>query len=807
MAGYKKKIAGITIELDADTSKLVKSLDNVSTKISKIGKSIEGVGKSLTTNLTVPIATGFGAAIKTAADFDSQMSKVQAIAGATGDEYDQLAEKAREMGSKTKFSATESGEAMEYMAMAGWKTEEMLNGIDGIMNLAAASGEELGTTSDIVTDALTAFGMSADQAGRFADILAAASTNANTNVSMMGESFKYVAPVAGSLGYSAEDVATALGIMANSGIKASMAGTSLRNMFNRMAKPTKESYTAMTELGILLADSEGNAYSFREIMEQIRGSMSGITVDLDEYNAALDTLDSQLENGEISQEEYDETLNQINVDLLGTAGAEKARYAAMLGGMRAMSGLLAIANASDEEFYGLANAIDTSSDAFAKLADGSVVPLNEALASGEEIVEQYNGQAEAMAATMQDNLTGDLTVLKSQLQELAISLGELMMPLLRELVGKIQGVVDWLNNLSDEQKEHILKIAAVVAAVGPVILVIGKVITAISSVVSIVSGLMAILPLLAGPVGIVIAAITALVAIGVALYKNWDKIKEAAGLLWECIKVTFEFIKDKVVDVFNGIKEKTTETFNNIKNAILDSPIVQAASKVWGAVKDTVSGSLANIKKSYDEHGGGLKGAVSATMTGIKEYYKAGFNFIDNLTDGKLSDMVAKVKSKMTAMFDTVKDKFDAIKDAVKGAIDFIKDLFSGDIDFPHFNLPHFTIDGGELPWGIGGKGSPPEISVEWYAKAMDKAYMLNGASIFGAMNGKLLGGGETGSEMIIGTNKLMDMIAKAKGGDTVFNNQFTINGTNMDPEQLAHEISYYMNLEMKRMQCAQGLI
>ena len=201
------------------------SMENLGKSMQSVGSTMTATGKVMTATVTAPVVALGTAAVKTAADFDSQMSKVQAVSGATGKDMDALRSKAREMGAKTKFSATEAGQGFEYMAMAGWKTGDMLDGIEGIMNLAAASGENLGTTSDIVTDALTAFGLEAKDSGHFADVLAAASSNANTNVSMMGETFKYAAPIAGALGYSTEDTALAIGLMANSGIKASQAGT------------------------------------------------------------------------------------------------------------------------------------------------------------------------------------------------------------------------------------------------------------------------------------------------------------------------------------------------------------------------------------------------------------------------------------------------------------------------------------------------------------------------------------------------------------------------------------------------------
>ena len=294
-----------------------------------------------------------GAVLDIGMNFESGMSKVQAISGASGEDLAALTDKAKEMGAKTKSSATESAEAMQYMAMAGWKTGDMLNGIEGIMNLAAASGEDLATTSDIVTDALTAFGLSAQDSTHFADVLAQASSNANTNVGMMGETFKYVAPVAGAMGYSAEDVATAVGLMANSGIKASQAGTSLRTILTRMAKPTKEVQTAMDQLGVSVIDSDGNMKSLHEIMDDLRSGFSGLSE------------------------------------------AEKVNMAATLGETDGMSGLLAIVNASDGDYQKLTDSINNCS-----------------------------GAAANMAETMQNNLGGQLTILGSTAESLALEIYE-----------------------------------------------------------------------------------------------------------------------------------------------------------------------------------------------------------------------------------------------------------------------------------------------------------------------------------------------------------------------------------------------
>ena len=414
------------IETEQELRNLASEANKASDSLSKIGAAgevlqnvgdkISDVGGKLTTHVTVPIMAAGTAAVKTASDFDSAMSKVAAVSGATGDDLDKLRDKAREMGSKTKFSASEAAEAMNYMAMAGWKTNDMLSGIDGIMNLAAASGEDLATTSDIVTDALTAFGLTAADSGHFADVLAAASSNANTNVSMLGESFKYCAPIAGALGFSCEDTAEALGLMANAGIKSTQSGTSMRSIMTALSGDVKFCSETFGEMEIATTNQDGSMRELSDILADCRVAFNQMTE------------------------------------------SEKASAAQALVGKNAMSGFLALMNAAPQD-------IDKLSGAIA----------------------ECDGTSLAMAETMQDNLGGQLTILKSQLEELAISFGEILMPVIRDIVTKIQAFIDKLNAMDPATKQTIVKIALAAAAMGPLLVVIGKVISSVGGLMSFIS--------------------------------------------------------------------------------------------------------------------------------------------------------------------------------------------------------------------------------------------------------------------------------------------------------------------------------
>lgn len=371
-------------------------LKNVFKPVTEGYKAVESVGSKALNFVQKGIAgfataatavAGFGAtSVNAGMQFDAAMSQVSAVSGATGDDFDKLRNKALEMGAKTQFSASEAAEAMNYMAMAGWKTNDMVSGIAGIMNLAAASGEDLATTSDIVTDALTAFGLTAGDSGHFADVMAVAASNANTNVGMMGQTFKYVAPVAGALGYSIDDTALAIGLMANSGIKATQAGTALRSIFTRLSTDAGASSQSLGALGVLTEklgvefyNADGSARALNDVLTDSRAAWAGLS-----------------EEQQIS-------------------------YAKTIAGQEAMSGWLALMNAAQEDIAKLTSAL-----------------------------EDANGAAEKMAATMMDNLTGDVKLFKSALESLQIAVSDTLKPTLREFTqfgtSAMQALLDGLQS-------------------------------------------------------------------------------------------------------------------------------------------------------------------------------------------------------------------------------------------------------------------------------------------------------------------------------------------------------------------------
>lgn len=451
-------------------------------RINGLGSSMTAVGGMLTKTVTLPLVAVGAASVMTAANFEEGMSKVQAISGATGYDMELLRDKAKEMGATTKFSATESADALSYMAMAGWKTDQMLSGLPGIMNLAAASGESLALTSDIVTDAMTAFGLSAEESGRFADVLASASSNANTNVAMMGETFKYAAPVAGAMKYTVEDTAIAIGLMANSGIKASQAGTSLRQILMGLQGGVELTTQSTSAWRIETENSDGTMRDFRSVLVDLREGFADMT------------------------------------------DAQKAQNAESIAGKVGMSGLLSIVNASQSDFDKLAGAIDNSTGSAEKMAKimgdnlkGKVTIFKSALegagiAIGENLLPMLTKGVEKITA-----LVTSFNELDEGTQETIVKFGMFALaagPVLT-VTGKLLGTFSGLAKTTVGVGKSLGLLKTTTTAVGGV----AKLAAGASGVGGLSSGL-SILSTVALPVVATVGAIT----VGVSAYNANQKI-------------------------------------------------------------------------------------------------------------------------------------------------------------------------------------------------------------------------------------------------------------------------------------------
>lgn len=553
-AVLKADTSNFTSNLDRASSAFNTFINSAKSKLETIGDNFEKVGSSMNKKLTVPIMAGLGASVKTFTTFDDSMRKVAATSGIAADSsskaYMQMRKQAQDLGATTRYSASEVAEGMNYMAMAGWSAEDTMKGIPAVLDLAAASGENLGVTSDIVTDAMTAFGMQANQAGEFADILAAASSNANTNVSMLGDTFKYVAPVAGSLGFNAKDTAIAIGLMANSGIKGSQAGTALREGLVNLVNPSEAAQKAMDTLGISVTDSEGNMKSFRTIMGDLREKMGGLS----------------------------ET--------------QKASAAATIFGKEAMSGWLAIINSSDKDFNKLTNAIDNS-----------------------------NGATKRMVGTMEGGIGGAFRNLKSAIEGLGIAIGERLAPYIEKAAKYITDLAQKFKALSPAQQDTIIKIALVVAAIGPLLIAIGKVFKAIKNVITVVQ-------FLANPFGIAVVAIIAAVAAFVYFYTHSEKFRTIVNnaiksviKAWDSLKVAWSTAKEWAGNVWNGMKEVISNAIDGIK-------------VTWSGIKESFMNAWNGITEWFSNLWNGIKQAPSNAVESIKNMWSSVKDFFSNLWNG-----------------------------------------------------------------------------------------------------------------------------------------------------------------------------
>ena len=601
--------------------------DKISGLSSKLGRGLKTAAK-VGTAAVAAVGSGIAAlgtyAAKVGGDFEAQMSKVSAISGATGDDLQALEDKAKQLGIDTKFSATEAGQAFEYMAMAGWKTEQMLDGVAGIMDLAAASGEDLASVSDIVTDAMTAFGLSAENSTHFADVLAKASSNANTNVGLMGETFKYVAPVAGAMGFSVEDTATAIGLMANAGIKGSQAGTALRSMFSRLAKPTDEVETAMTKLGLSITNSDGSMRELDEIMADLRKGFDGLTE------------------------------------------SEQTQIAAQLAGQEAMSGLLAIVNTSEDEYNKLADAVNNA-----------------------------DGAAKDMAATMANNLQGKLTLLKSSAEGFGLALyDKLQTPLTNMASWAVEGLNELTTAFNEKGVDGVVEAVgnilseAITAVVDKFPELVKLAVSVIESFVNglsqnqetIASGAISIITTLANGLLNMLPEIVALgldlivsLANGIAeslpeliptivdvVLQIVDTLIDNVDMLVDASIAIMIALADGLVNALPKLIEKVPVIITKLIEAYANNApkMIEAALKIILSLAEGLIKSIPQLIKSIPQIVTAIVNGFTSFMSQIKDIGK---NIVKGLWEG--------IKSMATWVTDKVKGFFSGIVSGVKGLL------------------------------------------------------------------------------------------------------------------------------------------
>ena len=597
-----QKLAQEAVNSNAALAKI----EEVGGKLENVGNTISGVGTKL---LPVTAAvTGLGAAaVKTTSDFDTAMSQVQATMGVTKDAMsevdgqtvntmDTLRDLAKEMGAKTAFSASECAEALNYLALAGYNTQQMCDTLPTVLNLAAAGDIDLASASDMVTDAMSALGMGTDEATTMVDQMSKTASTTNTSVAQLGEGILTIGATAKSIKGGTAELNTALGILANNGIKGAEGGTHLRNVILSLQNPTDGAAKVMKELGVETYDSEGNMRSLNDILGDLNTSMDGMT------------------------------------------SAEKSNIIATIFNKTDLASVNSL----------LANTGDTWNSLQQGITDSG-------------------GAAQQMADTQLDNLSGQITILKSAVEGLAISFGEALMPTIRSIVAKIQSFVDWLNSLNEEQRNTIIKVGALVAALGPFLIIIGKTISTVGSAMKefsslaktigtlgakmagssgSVTGLASAIGAVAGPVLTVVAVIGVLVAAFVTLWNTNEEFRNTMTAIWEGIV-------SKVQEFVNGIKERfdalgidfsaIAETLKAIWMGFCDllAPVFEAAfsviSTVLGTVLDVITGILdvfiGLFTGNWDQLWQGVKEIFSGIWNGIVGIFQAAINLIKGIAD------------------------------------------------------------------------------------------------------------------------------------------------------------------------------
>lgn len=654
-------------------------------------------------------------AVDTGMTFTSSMSNVKALSGATAEEMEALTEKAEEMGKKTSFTASQSADALGYMALAGWNTEEMLDGIDGVLNLAAASSMDLATASDIVTDAMTAFGMSADETNRFVDVLAATSTSSNTTVEMLGQSFKYVGAICGAMGYSIEDAGVALGMMANSGIKAEQAGTSLRSLLTRLSTNAGASANSLgaldiltQRLGVSFYDSSGNARDLSDVLVETRAAWAGLNVE-EQVNYAKKMAGQEamtgflalMSDGAISIESVATAIDSMgyDIDALGVSVSDLQTL------YKSYGDETAVATALMNQF----SMTQEDADQVTQLLGASLTQQTTSWDSLSNAINNSSGAASEMSDTILDNLQGDVTLMESALDGLKISIFDDVESPLRDVVQGITNDVipaaeDMIGNIKDGiewAKEHRSTLEGVALVLGSLTVGIGayNAVTGIKTAMEVANTttlhglaaaqLKANLAFLASPITWVVAGITLLV--GGFIYL-WNTSEEFRGFwigLWDDITGFFGDAKEKLSDGINNIggfftslPDKISGGISNFKESV-KAGFSEAYNSIdaitdgrLSSVVDVTKEKLNNIKSAYEEHGGGIQGVFFAGLQTVNEIATAKYDVLNALTGGKLEEIHNMASEKFEALKNTASEKLEGIVSVATEKLDNMKSVY-----------------------------------------------------------------------------------------------------------------------------------
>ena len=962
-------------------SSLEKSVGGVNKKLESIGKAAKTAAKVATAAFAaVKVADFAKDAVETYTEFNQAMASTSAIAGANAEEMQKLEAAALEMGKKTTKTATEASEALGYMALAGWDVETSISALEPVLRLSEATQMDLATCSDLVTDSMSALGLTVDELSGYLDVACKANNKSNQTAQQLMEAYIGCGGTLNNLNISVEDSATALGVLANRGIKGSEAGNKLNSVLVNLTSGTGQAGEMMEKLGISAFDSEGNFIGLEETLQVLNKALAGLTEE--ERNAALaaiggktqiDTLNDLLSGLNTTTADGTTEWAALNAELNNAEGSMMNMAAQMTD---TLSGAMAVFGSAVDDakirlckvFAPMAQkAIFAVADKIPSITEKVVGMVQSFYDKAVPAVQEFKNKAIAAFEKVRPTLE-DIRIKGTEAFQFLASVGKTAFENIKAKIEENKPAIDKVIAVALDLKDKFFEafekakptityiatvalpavVSAAMKVIGaaatvyqkldewglliPIIVGVAGAVTAIKMVkfakdtmqavtatkalitvfiaekkamlanlalkvkdkletayiiglyakdaiakgvstaatwaqtaamtawngicavgTAVTTALGAAFTFLTSPIGLVILAIAAVVAIGVLLYKNWDTVKEKASQLGEWIVGVFNNLKEKasaaiqafadkfpaafafisaifeswkqtisnvisgVKQVFQGIIQFFTGVFtsdwqkaldglknifsgafkalsslamaplNHLKGVVTGAfnaidtatggkltELKNKASETWNSVKqtagtvltaakDTISEKLSNIKSAYESHGGGIKGVAAAYMEGIKGYYTAGYSFINNLTGGKLDEVKNKFSEKMEGARAAVLEKFEAIKSGISqklesaktvisNALNAIRNFFSGcKLELPKIKIPHFSISGGEAPWGIAGKGTAPKISVDWYKDGG----ILTRPTIFGANGNSLLGGGEAGKEAVLPLSEL----------------------------------------------------